>query len=208
MQDPRNEYQRLASSDHGNESSLPQLHEGKLAEAFERVSDAFYAVDREWRFTYANQRAQELLGCSQEEILGKNIWEEFPQAVGSESYQKINQAMEEGVTTDFESVSPVLGTWIAGRAYPSPDGLSVYVQDVTERKRTEEALNESNRRTENILESITDEFFAVDREWRFTYINERALRSIHTLKGDAELSREEILGKNQWEVVPEVVGSV
>ena len=62
MQDPRNEYQRLASSNHGNESSLPHLHEGKLAEAFESVSDAFYAVDRQWRFTYANRRAQELWG--------------------------------------------------------------------------------------------------------------------------------------------------
>src|SRR5918994_1210140 len=207
MQDPRNEYQRLASSNHGNESSLPQLYEGKLAEAFERVSDAFYAVDREWRFTYVNRRAQELLGCSQEELLGKNIWEEFPQAVGSESYQKINQAMEEGVTTEFETVSPVLGTWIAGRVYPSPDGLSVYFQDVTKRKRTEEALNESNRRTENILESITDEFFAVDREWRFTYINERALRRIQGDRGKG-LTREDLLGKNIWEVYPELVGSV
>ena len=207
MEDPRHEYQRLASSNHGNETSLPQLHEGKLAEAFERVSDAFYAVDREWRFTYINRRAQEHLGCSQEELLGKNIWEEFPQAVGSESYQKINQAMEEGVTTEFETVSPVLGTWIAGRVYPSPDGLSVYFQDVTERKRTEEALNQSNRRTENILESITDEFFAVDREWRFTYINERALRRIQGDRGEG-LTREDLLGKNIWEVYPELVGSV
>src|SRR5919112_2236729 len=207
MQDPRNEYQRLASSDHSNESSLPQRHEGKLAEAFESVSDAFYAVDRQWRFIYVNRRAQELWGRSQEELLEKNIWEEFPQAVGSESYQKINQAMEEGVTTEFETVSPVLGTWIAGRVYPSPDGLSVYFQDVTERKRTEEALNESNRRTENILESITDEFFALDREWRFTYINERALRRIQGDRGEG-LTREDLLGKNIWEVYPELVGSV
>jgi PAS domain S-box-containing protein len=207
MQDPRSEYQRLASSDHGNESSLPHLHEGKLAEVFECISDAFYAVDRQWRFIYVNRRAQELWGRSQEELLEKNIWEEFPQAVGSESYQKINQAMEEGVTTEFETVSPVLGTWIAGRVYPSPDGLSVYFQDVTERKRTEEVLNESNRRTENILESITDEFFAVDREWRFTYINERALRRIQGDRGEG-LTREDLLGKNIWEVYPELVGSV
>jgi PAS domain S-box-containing protein len=66
----------------------------------------------------------------------------------------------------------------------------------------------SERRIEDILESITDEFFAVESEWRFTYINERALRSIQKLKGDQELTREEVLGKNQWEVVPEVVGSV
>ena len=50
--------------------------------------------------------------------------------------------MEEGVTTEFETFSPVLGTWIAGRAYPSREGLSVYFRDVTERKRAEEALRQ------------------------------------------------------------------
>jgi diguanylate cyclase (GGDEF)-like protein/PAS domain S-box-containing protein len=207
VQGPRDEYRQLVSSGHANESSSPLLHEGKLAEAFERVSDAFYAVDREWRFTYVNRRAQELWCRSQEDLLGKSIWEEFPQAVGSESYQKINQAMEEGVTVEFETVSPLLDRWIAGRAYPSAGGLSVYFQDVTERKRVEEAMRESNRRIENILESITDEFFAMDREWRFTYINERALRRIQGEKGE-ELTREELLGKNAWELYPELVGTV
>ena len=72
MQDPRNEYQRLASSDHGNESSLLQVHEGEIVGAFGKFSDAFYAVDRRWLFSYANRRAQELWGRSKEELLGKN----------------------------------------------------------------------------------------------------------------------------------------
>jgi PAS domain-containing protein len=72
MQDPRNEYQRLDSFDRGNESSLPQVHEGEIVGVFGKFCDAFYAVDRRWRFTYANRRAQELWGRSQEELLGKN----------------------------------------------------------------------------------------------------------------------------------------
>jgi signal transduction histidine kinase len=48
--------------------------------------------------------------------------------------------MEEGKTTEFESLSPVSGAWVAGRAYPSREGLSVYFRDVTERKRAEETL--------------------------------------------------------------------
>ncbi len=116
-------------------SSLHRVYDGKIVEVLERISDAFYAVDRDWRFTYVNRRAEELWGRSQEELLGKSIWQEFPQAVGSEYYQQINRAMEEGVTTEFETAAPVSGTWIAGRAYPSPEGLSVYFQDITERKR-------------------------------------------------------------------------
>jgi PAS domain S-box-containing protein len=109
----------------------------------ESISDAFYAVDGEWRFTYVNNQAEELWGRPREELLGKNIWEEFPEAVGSESYRQIMRAMDEGVTTEFATISPVLGTWVAGRAYPSRDGLSVYFQDVTGRKQAEEEIRRS-----------------------------------------------------------------
>src|SRR5215203_4607002 len=47
-------------------------------DTLESISDAFYAVDGEWRFTYVNGKAEELWGRSREELLGKNIWEEFP----------------------------------------------------------------------------------------------------------------------------------
>jgi PAS domain-containing protein len=72
MQDPRNEYQRFDSFDRGNESSLPQGNEGEIVEGFGPFSDAFYAVDRRWRVTYTNRRAQELWGRSEAELLGKN----------------------------------------------------------------------------------------------------------------------------------------
>jgi PAS domain S-box-containing protein len=178
-----------------------------IVEVFERISDAFYAVDRDWRFTYVNRRAEELWGRSQEELLGKSIWQVFPQAVDSEYYQQVNRAMEEGVTTEFETAAMDLDTWIAGTAYPSTDGLSVYFQNITERKRAEQALQESNRQMENILENITEDFFAVDHRWRYTYINEQALRRIQAIKGEG-LPREELLGKSVWEVFPEAIGSV
>ena len=106
----------------------------------ESISDAFYAVDRRWRFTYVNGKAEELWGRSREELLGKNVWEEFPQLEGSELRRQIERAMEEGITTEFEAISPVLGRWVSGRAYPSAEGLSVYFQDVTGRKRAEEEM--------------------------------------------------------------------
>jgi len=110
------------------------------AEVLESISDAFLAADREWRLTYVNNKAEELWGRPREELLGKNFWEEFPEEEGSESYRRIRRAMEEGVTTEFEAVSPVSGAWVAGRAYRSRGGLSVYFRDVTESKRAEEAL--------------------------------------------------------------------
>ena len=119
-----------------------ELHRSneRVTNILESISDAFYALDRKWRFTYVNRHTEQLWGRHRGELLGRNIWEEFPQVVGSESYRQITRAMEEGITTSFETISPVLDTWIAGRAYPSPDGLSVYFQDVTDRKRAEEEI--------------------------------------------------------------------
>ena len=105
----------------------------------ESISDAFYAVDKEWRFTYVNGKAEELWGRSREELLGKNVWEEFPESVDADSYRQIRRAMEEDITTEFETVLPARGAWLEGRAYPSREGLSVYFRDVTAQRRAEEA---------------------------------------------------------------------
>ena len=133
----------------------------RVTDILESISDAFFAVDHEWHFTYINSKAEELWGRSREELLEKDLWEEFPRAEGSESYWQLKRAMEEGLTTEFETVSPVLGTWIAGRAYPSRDGLSVYFQDVTERRRAEEEIRRSEERYRSFVEQSTEGI------WRF-----------------------------------------
>src|SRR5215212_10171145 len=91
----------------------------RATDILESISDAFFAADMEWNFTYVNGKAEEFWGRSREELLGKNVWEEFPEEEGSESYRQIERAMEEGITTEFEALSPVSGAWVAGRAYPS-----------------------------------------------------------------------------------------
>ena len=81
------------------------------------------------------------------------------------------------------------------------------VHDITEHKRAEEALRESNRRTENVLEIITDAFWAVDRDWRFTYVNDQTVQIFSELKGK-EFTREELVGQSVWEVFPNIVGTL
>jgi PAS domain S-box-containing protein len=128
----------------------------QVASILESISDAFFALDREWRFTYVNAKAEELWGRSEEDLLGKGIWEEFPQAAGSESRRQIERAMEEGVTTEFETVSPVLGTYISGRAYPSAHGLSVYFQDATERRWATDRLHALAAASRSFAEAVPD----------------------------------------------------
>ena len=177
----------------------------KITEILESITDGFSAWDQNWRYIYANERSAQLLGKPKEQLIGRSVWDFFPEAVGTEAYLKCQQAMAERLPVHFEAC--FYNRWYENHVYPTKEGLSIYWREITDRKRAEEALRASSRRIENILESITDEFNAFDREWRFTYLNQAALNSIRRAKGE-ELTLEQVLGKKVWEMFPAHVGSV
>jgi PAS domain S-box-containing protein len=130
---------RRAETERDLSLSLEREARRELSNILESISDAFFAVDHEWRFTYVNRRAEELWSRTRADLLGKNLWEEFPQAAGSVQFEMIHRAMKERTTTSFEAISSIVGVWVAGRAYPSANGgVAVYFDDVSERKRAEE----------------------------------------------------------------------
>lgn len=122
----------------------------------ESITDAFCTVDRQWRLSYINPQTEPLLGKSREKLLGRNIWEEFPEAVGTEAYLQYHRVMNERVSVHFELDYPPLGRWFSIHAYPTSDGISVYFTDVTERHRAEDALKQSERRFRRVLENSRD----------------------------------------------------
>ena len=104
----------------------------------EGITDAFYALDSEFRFTYLNHRAEEWWGRSSDQLLGRQYWTEFPQAVGSDVYFMHLQAMAERRHLRFEAVAPIAGRWIEASLHPDADGgLSCYFRDISDRKRAE-----------------------------------------------------------------------
>ncbi len=111
----------------------------RVSGILESINDAFFTLDAERRFTYVNNKAERFWDKTREELLGNGIWEMFPEAVGTEPHLTIEKALREGEAGEFEMVSPLIGTWISVRVYPSPGGVSVLFHSIEERKRAEEA---------------------------------------------------------------------
>ena len=112
----------------------------RLDEILERITDGFFAVDREWRCTYINASAEQLLGCSRADLLQTSIWEALPLLVGSASESLYRHALASGEAVHFEVYYAPLDAELETHAYPSANGLSIYLRDVSARARAERSL--------------------------------------------------------------------
>ncbi|NMF84990.1 ATP-binding protein [Nodosilinea sp. P-1105] len=92
-----------------------------------------------------NRQAEHLLQRQRSELLGQNVWDEFPEAVGSTFQHQYERAVNQGITVEFREFYPPLDCWFEVRAYPSSEGLAVYFQDVSDRITLEEQLRQSQR---------------------------------------------------------------
>jgi len=109
-----------------------------MTEILEKTTDAFFAVDREWKFIYLNPEAETLLGRRRDEVIGKELWKEFPELNGSPFEVNYRRVMTEQIPVEFEASDAAGKVWFEMQAYPSGGGVSVFFRDVTERKRAEE----------------------------------------------------------------------
>ncbi len=131
------------------------------------IADAFYLLDREWRFTYVNAAAEPMLQTTRERLLGRTLWDAFPDVAGSAFEEPYRAAMSEGRVTSAEAYFPPLGTWFDVRTYPWAGGLMVHFRDVGARKAAEAererllADAEAARREAEAANRAKSEFLAV-----------------------------------------------
>jgi PAS domain S-box-containing protein len=135
------------------------------------ITDAFLSLDRDWRFTYVNKRAAALLDRKPAELLGCKIWDVFPEGADSHFAREYERAIATGQPVSFEEYSSLLGCWLEVHAYPSAAGLSVYLQDVTARKKAEQELEVSHSLLLAVINGTDDAVFIKDRESRYVLMN-------------------------------------
>ena len=155
----------------------------RTAAILDSISDSFFTLDRNLVVTYYNRAAENVLGRKTADVLGKRLFDAFPEARGSVFEEKYTEALRTGRVLSFEVYFdvPPFENWYDVRVYPFGQGISVYFQVTTERKRAEEAL----RRAHDELEERVAERTAALR-----LANEQLLREMEERQETEDRLRE------------------
>jgi PAS domain S-box-containing protein len=151
----------LADANRERDETLEALRasNARTSRILESITDLFYQLDREWRFTDVNGQTEARLGIPREQLIGRVFWEVFPQSVDGILYKRFQRAMDTMEPAHFEVPSRIVpGAWFEAHAYPSKSGLTVYLREITERKRAER----TSRLLASIVESSDDAIISKD----------------------------------------------
>lgn len=163
-----------------------------LARTLENISEAFFTLDEECRFTFLNTRAETLLRNARADLIGRHIWDIFPEARDSSIGRCFADVANTGISARFVEYYAPFDAWYEISAHHTPDGLAVYFRDVTEDRQREELL----RLLEAAVSRINDMVFITEAQpWGaddaapFVLVNEAVLRR-------TRYARDELIGKS------------
>lgn len=132
---------------------LPGAPEG-LQAMLDGLPDAFFMMDRAFRFTFVNRITEQLLGVPRERLIGQVAWDLFPASAGGISEREYRRAMDEHVPVAFEEYHEPLGIHVEVRAFPDADGIAVFVRDVTAERRTLQRLHLLDMCAQNLSDVV------------------------------------------------------
>ncbi len=132
------------------EEQLERSHQ-KLNEILASIQDDFYVLDRDWNFVYVNRQFTSRIGKEPEDFVGNNIWKMFPKHLGTVLEENYRAAMEKRQIRRFEIPGKYTNAWYSMTAFPSPEGITVLGTEITESKRSEQLIKESEERFRNIF---------------------------------------------------------
>ena len=140
----------------------------------ESISDAFVSLDNNWCYTYMNKKAGEIFNRNPQEMIGRNIWEEFPEGMGQVFYHSYYKAVETQEFQFLEEYYPPYDLWFENRIYPSKKGLSIFFHDISERKKSQQKLKEQERQYSSIVGNLPGFVYRCkyDETWTMLYVSE------------------------------------
>jgi len=179
--------------------------QAELQRTLDSISDVFVMIDTDWRFIRINaagQRQWQDEGVDPETAIGEDIRDVLPGVTASDFEKQLRKSLVLRVPTAFEHHVEPWGRWFACRTYPvAGGGASIYMLDVTERKTWEKALRDSEDYLARLVGSIGNRFSVLDRDWRWTFLNDEARAAVAADGHDPD----RILGRVFWEDYPELL---
>jgi PAS domain S-box-containing protein len=166
----------------------------QLNQVLDATTDGVVSVDRGYRFNYLNRRAREIL-APRGPVLGRNMWECFPQMVYENSpfVEHYRRAMEEGRSSEFEAYYPEpLNVWVRVHTQPAKEGIVIFFRDITGQRQTESDARESAARLDAIYNTSLEYIGLLSTDGKLLDCNRASLEF-------AGNTREELLGKYFWE---------
>ena len=166
--------------------------EQRISDILEGVSDAFVSLDTSWCYTYVNSKAAKMLGRDAKTLIGKHIWTEFPEGEGQPFQQAYQKAVETQQPVRLEEFYAPWNRWFENRIVPSPEGLSIFFHDITERKQAEETLRTNARHLQRVLDNLHTLVGVLTPGGLVAEVNQAALQA-------AGITSAEVIGKPVWE---------
>ena len=113
-----------------------ETYSKRIGVILESITDAFFTIDRNYTVTYWNHQAEKLVGVDRNAIVGKNLWEVFPDVKGRKAHKEYDKALKENISVRFEAYHAPMNMWFDVSAYPVDEGLSIYFRDITQEKKS------------------------------------------------------------------------
>ena len=130
------------------EAALRQARE-RTEYILDSVADVYIIFDHQWRYVQVNEAALRAMGLPREQLLGRSIWDVYPDIIGTELEAHYRRPMDQRVPAYLEFYYPATGTWWKNRFSPLNGGLAVFASNITKRKRAEQALKLSEEDARN-----------------------------------------------------------
>lgn len=158
------------------EFRLSQAHANmyakRLNDILESIKDGFFTLDKEWKFTYVNQAFEKITGIKATQLIYQNIWEYFPEIKQSVFYEEFNQAVEGKENRSFEAFLPTLSLSVMVSVYPSAEGLTVFLHDISNEKKLQTHINLEKNNLKAIVNNTADMIWSISKDYTFIVFNE------------------------------------